>query len=519
MSGNSRRSLQVAAETTDESSSSSEDSNASSKHSSLVGNGTSRGFALKRLLWLSVAAIIIAAVAAAFVYHRNSAAEAKPLRGSQQTKAFTILAPVKGYWYVDADQESGLEGPDGGTLKINVDECTQRCRDNPKCRSFSFCHIGTLKPNPHPYPGAPAQVREWKHRCYLKPHEVTTNTSMIFKQGCTSYGHIESTAAWRPKTEALLKPSKAPSHTFYMYRAVDNKTFSPSSLNTASLGGVMWYLHNEIVCHCPRKNGVDRIVRYKVTTKATQPLYDKNMNFGIRHAFDFGKCTGPAWLDKEPSDEVPCDFDTWDKYGYVVGCNDLNSHAFPFPTWHVAYPDAVWYSVPGACPSRFWGDKDKDCNLDEPGGICVGPPTGQGNCTISIEEAGFVLLDDVVGIDNGGDLGHVDWCKSGHNEYNFPLDKGVNFDFWNSIWDKDKNRERMDAVDEAFGKKYPKWPRDKDLPQPKCDFNRHFFYSKGHPAWLPDENYTEAQASPWNWCHPNTPPKEIGSALHAQDWR
>merc|ERR1719217_59069 len=234
------------------------------------------------------------------------------------------------------------------------------------------------------------------------------------------------------------------------------------------------------------------------------------MNFGVRHAFDYGKCSGPAWLNKEPSDEVPCDFDTWDKYGYVVGCNDLNNHAFPFPTWHVNYPNATWYSVPGECPSRFWSDKDKDCKAAEPGGICKAP-TGEGDCTVSIEDAGFVTLDDVVGIDDQGDDLHKEWCKAGNNEYNFKLDKGVKFDFWDRIWDIDKNTKRMGAVDDAFAAKYPDMPRDNELPQPKCDFNRHYFFPQGHPAWMPQADYTENPSAPWNWCHPDQTPKEVGS--------
>merc|ERR1711957_928437 len=113
-----------------------------------------------------------------------------------------------------------------------------------------------------------------------------------------------------------------------------------------SLGGVLWYLHNEIVCHCPKLYGLKNIRRYKVQTRATQPLYDKGMNFGVRHAFDLGKCTGPVW------GHDTCDKDAWSRYGYIVGCNDMVNGAFPFPEWRVKYPGAAWYSVPGNCPSQ-----------------------------------------------------------------------------------------------------------------------------------------------------------------------
>ena len=36
----------------------------------------------------------------------------------------------------------------------------------------------------------------------------------------------------------------------------------------------MWYLHNEVVWQTPRKFNISRIMRLKVTMKATQPLID-----------------------------------------------------------------------------------------------------------------------------------------------------------------------------------------------------------------------------------------------------
>lgn len=353
--------------------------------------------------------------------------------------------------------------------------------------------------------------------CYLKTKKLERGSPTVHNDLCTSYARVNPVDAWHPKVLSLELPSTAPLLDFYMYRATGDDAYPPLDTNLASLGGLMWYLHNEVVCHCPRRNGVTVIKRYRVKTKATQVLYNKGMNFGVRHAFDEGKCTGPAWnAAGQPSEEVTCDVDSWDKYGYTVGCNDANKQTFPFPTWRVHYPQAVWYSMPGPCPSRFWDEKDDDCKAAEPGGVCQGTPTGQGNCTVSFEDAGSVRIDDVVGIPEDGDPMHQKWCNAGNREYSFHSDKGVNEDFWDGIWDWDKNQKRMDAVADAFAKKYPDMVTEKELPAPTCDFNRHLFYAKNHPAWMPTLNYTEDAAAPWWSCHADISPKKIAGY---KDWR
>lgn len=70
------------------------------------------------------------------------------------------------------------------------------------------------------------------------------------------------------------------------------------------------------------------------------------MNFGIRVAFDSGKCTGPD-----------CDMD-WQDYGYNVGCNNLGE--WPFPTYDTHFDGGIWYSLPGACPSLSYLEKSGD---------------------------------------------------------------------------------------------------------------------------------------------------------------
>merc|ERR1711939_747305 len=101
----------------------------------------------------------------------------------------------------------------------------------------------------------------------------------------------------------------------------------------------------------------------------------------------------------------------------------------------------------------------------EPGGICEGPPTGAGNCTISIEDAGWVDLDSVIGIEDGGDPTHKAWCDQGNREYNFDMEgphknRGIGTTWWDGIWNFEKNAARMQHMDDAFKKKYPDMPRD-----------------------------------------------------------
>lgn len=229
----------------------------------------------------------------------------------------------------------------------------------------------------------------------------------------------------------------------------------------------MWYLHSEVACHCPRRFSITRILRYKVQYRATTPLVKRGMHFGVRYAFDSGKCTGP-W---------DCVQDTWNKYGYVLGCNDLVRDKFPFPDWSAHYDGAVWYSLPGKCPSERYTESTVDCRAREPGGFCEGTPTGSGNCTYHYEEAGSIELDDVVGINNNGDPLHRDWCNRGCREYQYSNNRGRCTNFWNDKKNRKKNRQRVEAVDAAFKAKYPSMPSDAELSPPKCDFNRKRFYA------------------------------------------
>merc|ERR1719229_1141705 len=118
----------------------------------------------------------------------------------------------------------------------------------------------------------------------------------------------------------------------------------------------MWYLHNEIVIHPKlQRSGTyfstkkTRLEKFRIQTRATQPLFLAGMNFGVVNAFDIGKCTGPY------------ECKNFDHYGYTVGCEawDNYDRGFPHSQWVGVnyYPGAAWFSLPGPCPSK--GLKDK----------------------------------------------------------------------------------------------------------------------------------------------------------------
>ena len=68
------------------------------------------------------------------------------------------------------------------------------------------------------------------------------------------------------------------------------------------------------------------------------------MNFGIRVAFDSGKCTGPD-----------CNMD-WRNYGYNVGCNNLGQ--WPFPMYLCCILRRKLCNVAALVRSSFCGNVD-----------------------------------------------------------------------------------------------------------------------------------------------------------------
>jgi len=343
---------------------------------------------------------------------------------------------------------------------------------------------------------------------------LTTSIATSVTRTITTVTMTTSTTTTTPdkrpiwSNEVLLQNSSAPLRTFYMYRAVTDKVYAPMNVNMANLPGVLWYLHNEVVERTPRKFGITKISRLKVQTRSTQPLWEKGMEFGVRLAFDSGQATGPfvcGWHGETTPKLCQGPFDStydvgmhngsvvgafeWDAYGYFVGCNKLGSH--PFPNYRIYYPGAVWYSLPGPCPSNNYTLWDQRCKERQPGGYCEGTPTGQGNCTWTYENAGEVTVDELVGIRN-----YTKFLASGRKEYQRWADRGLGWTWWDSKKDVLANEWRIQLAKEAFERKYPNSTREDELPAPECDFNFAKFYD--HRAYDPPDCKT---AQPGEKCY------------------
>eukprot|EP00440_Ansanella_granifera_P023617 gb/GFBE01025643.1/.p1 GENE.gb/GFBE01025643.1/~~gb/GFBE01025643.1/.p1 ORF type:complete len:465 (+),score=91.20 gb/GFBE01025643.1/:1-1395(+) len=364
-------------------------------------------------------------------------------------------------------------------------DCQTRCSATPGCAHFSFWNDGgCLLTSMSAYP-------RWHHGVVAGPatcgdeaeavHAVgatssagafpSTDEAHIELQGMINYQHQDHAHLYSPAFPALSKPSTAPLQSFYVYRATSGRQFPMENVNAANAEGVMWYLHNEIVRFPRRKFQIDRIVRFRVQYRAPEPLYEKGMNFGVRYAFDSGKCTGPG--------DCQADFG---KYGHFVGCNLVHQ----FPTIQFAdatyYGNPTWYSFPGDCSDQEYFKQTGSCKTYKPGGACAGTPTGTGDCTFSYEPAGFVMLDDVVGIKD-----YEAFVKGGGREYIAGLgigqeicarnhhlcDKGIHIEFWNWKHSPKYNKWRVSKLLETFKKKYP---GQVDLGGVPCDFKEYEFY-------------------------------------------
>lgn len=272
------------------------------------------------------------------------------------------------------------------------------------------------------------------------------------------------------KDASLFQPSSAPLLEFYMYRVQSDEDYDPENQNLGNIGGMLWYLHNEIVWHPGlQRSGTyfstakTRLERFRVKMRATQPLWGLGMNFGVVNEFDFTRCTGPFGCHN------------FARFGFTVGCETWVKGSlsdFPHTQWDSVnfYPGAAWYSFPGACPSQPLNAKTEECRKREPGGRCTtgGDPTGTGDCTYTYEKVGEISIDELEGLEDP-----EQFLKLGGQEYDKDTDRGTIMHFWDDMNNVTANQIRIDHAHEVFRSKFPGQP---DLPDPPCDFNKRKFF-------------------------------------------
>jgi len=170
---------------------------------------------------------------------------------------------------------------------IQPDSCTSVCDKTDNCNSVTICKV-------------PNGVS-----CHLKTAKANGLTPRTHNKYCST--HIKSDEPYLPGDVRLNYPSDGETYTVYMYRAKnDGPTYNLENVNTASIGAVMWYLHNEVIYVCDgsgffsakskwgdRKFAIDRIQRYKVSFKSTTPILEMGMNLSSYLSIDSGETTGP----------------------------------------------------------------------------------------------------------------------------------------------------------------------------------------------------------------------------------
>jgi len=300
-------------------------------------------------------------------------------------------------------------------------------------------------------------------------------------------GGGESSVTLRTCKGGYLSVVVIPIHTFYMYRAQGGDDYPLANVNTANLGGVLWYLHNEVVKDSPRKFGITRITRFKVSTTSPDKLASRGMNFGVRFAYDSQKCTGAGpWNGPGSCDKY------YQEYGNFVGCNLLGKYPFPMASqgFPVHYGGAKWYSLP----------KEGACKCEE-GKACA--PTGAVDCTYTAEWAGDIYLQDLEGIGN-----YDGFVGSGQKEYDQGQDAGVGNSFWNQKFDDYLCWQRIQATDAFFQRAHPEYPGDREMPEPDCDFSCTDFY-RGITDGPPDDCNETLQEQKAAHFHPVSAPDWI----------
>ncbi len=207
--------------------------------------------------------------------------------------------------------------------------------------------------------------------------------------------------------------SPSPIASFRVYRAIDSRLLGGSlgdagtrlgNTNAGSAGGVLGYLHSEVIPTFAvpntgrRFHDIDAIAVFEVQVlnvrrarlfAPSDPPGNVNL-FGPYMAFNGGKAMPPPARDQIIG------------YGAYVGIQDQANnprHAYP----------GDWYSFVGGCPLSPW-EAGENGRRDKPSpcpttpaleGICPAAgaaPDGTPLCQYTYSYCGYVPLDDLVGI-------------------------------------------------------------------------------------------------------------------------
>jgi len=259
---------------------------------------------------------------------------------------------------------------------------------------------------------------------------------------------------WRIK-KVIPSVTNSPVLEWYTYRAVNDKAFEDypfGDINTGNPEGVMWYLTNEVVnlyepgkVRCPRKFDISKIMRFKITSRATNEMLDTGMTFGARFAYDQGLCEGRCFDGNKCTTEKDCK-QQYSSYGYIVGCNNFWDHS-AYPDYDTSAQNGVWYTFPmgGRCSAS-----------------AIGYPTGEHNCTWTYQLAGEITLaefeDSTPAPEGQGN------CCNGRCSFVYDGD----------FMDTGATAQRGQKLEAMFAQKYPEAPQ---LGTPPCDFQAWKWYN------------------------------------------
>jgi hypothetical protein len=253
---------------------------------------------------------------------------------------------------------------------------------------------------------------------------------------------------------------------FYSYRAKNNESYPFTNVDGSAASAVIGYLHHEVVGnldssnHPVHKFGIDRIQRTLITMHNPPAVYEaRNGQFGQWDSFDKGRCD-----PSDPNDKPGCPL-RFQTYGYAVGC--LKN---PFC---VTCDPTSYYDFPGPCPIADYTQQNDTCKAQYPGGQCI-RPDGRRECTWNETDAGFILLDDLEGVN---DTEWKTWSNfSAHKACEFDKFPGAcatrgligsGLPFWDHMDYPPNQRNRTTKLIQMFQEKYPERPI---LPEPSCDW-------------------------------------------------